>query len=141
METEDFLEETNIYVIQDALASILQNINLIKWHEVRARLVASKVFVLIVVATNYGFVANAAHDRHEHFYVAILATYLLLETRLQEGVKALGSNLRLTFAVQDAQKIEFVDPERQLRVLFHALVLPVLVFLVLEVDENVILHQ
>lgn len=141
METEDFLEETNIYVIQDALASILQNINLIKWHEVRARLVASKVFVLIVVATNYGFVANAAHDRHENFYVAILATYLLLETRLQEGVKALGSNLRLTFAVQDAQKIEFVDPERQLRVLFHALVLPVLVFLVLEVDENVILHQ
>ena len=104
-------------------------------------MVASKVFVLIVVATNYGFVANAAHDRHEHFYVAILATYLLLETRLQEGVKALGSNLRLTFAVQDAQKIEFVDPERQLRFLFHAIVLSVHVFLVLEVDENVILHQ
>ena len=141
METEDFLEETNIYVIQDALASTLHNINLIEWNEIRARLVASKILVLLVVARNYGFVANAAHDRHEHFYVAILATYLLLKTRLQEGVKALGSNLRLTFAVQDAQKIEFIDPECQLRVLFHALVLPVHVFLVLEVDENVILHQ
>ena len=104
-------------------------------------MVASKILVLLIVACNYGFVANAAHDRHEHFYVAILATYLLLETRLQEGVKALCSNFRLTFAVQDAQKIEFIDPEGQLRVLFHALVLPVHVFLVLEVDENVILHQ
>ena len=43
--------------------------------------------------------------------------------------------------VQDAQKIKFIDPKCQLRVLLHALVLPVHVFLVLEVDENIILHQ
>ena len=104
-------------------------------------MVTSKILALIIVACNYGFVANAAHDRHEHFYVTILAADLFFETWLQEGVKALCSNLRLTFAVQDAQKIEFIDPKCQLRVLFHALVFPVHVFLVLEVDENVILHQ
>ena len=92
MKAEDFLNEANIDVIEDALACIFQYLKPIHGNEVRASLVASKILVFLIVATYYSFVANAAHDRHKYFNVTILATDLLFESWLEEGVEAFGSN-------------------------------------------------
>ena len=53
----------------------------------------------------------------------------------------LGANVWLTFAVEQAKKIELIDPKYQFGVLLNALILPILVFIVLYVPENVILHE
>ena len=97
--------------------------------------------MLLIKAVYDGFVANAAHNRHENLEVAILATYLLLEAGLQECVEALSSDLGLALAVQDAKKVQFVDPKRELRILLNTLIVPMIVFIVFENPEDVILHQ
>ena len=53
----------------------------------------------------------------------------------------LSAYVRLTFAVEHSKKIELIDPKYQFGVLLDALILPILVFIVLNVPENVILHE
>ena len=141
LELEQLLSEADILILKNAPACVVERLQVVLWNQFWSRLVAPHTLMLLVKAIYNGFVANTAHNRHENLEVAILATYLLLKTGLQECVKALSSDLRFAFAVQDAKKVKFVDPKRELRVLLNTLIVPIIVFIVLEDPEDVILHQ
>ena len=59
--------------------------------------------MLLIESVDDGFEAYAAHHWHEGLDVAVLATDLLLEARLQERVEVLGACSRSTLAVKDAE--------------------------------------
>ena len=97
--------------------------------------------MLLVEAIDHGFVADAAHEGHEHLQVSVFVAYVFIEARLEEGVEALRSDLRLTLAVQDTEKVELIDSESQGFVLLETFLFAIVVRLVVENDEDVILHQ
>ena len=110
-------------------------------YEVRTGLVAALRLVLLVVTVYHGLVADAAHQWHEDLQVAVLTADLLFEPRLKEGIELFKPHLWLALAVKDAQEVELVNAEGQLRILLETFFLSEGVRLVLENDEDVVLHE
>ena len=97
--------------------------------------------MLCIVTVDDGLVADAAHERHKDFQVTICARNVIIKARLQERVEALSPHSRFTFAVQDAEEVELIDPEGELIILLEALLLSIVVLLVFEDHKDIILHQ
>ena len=139
---EDFFKKANNFVDEHAFAGIVKQLKfVISWYKVEPRFIASLSLVLLIVAVDNRLVADAAHQWNKNLKVAIFATYLLLESRLQERVKLFDTHFRLTFAVKDTKQAKFVNSEGQFWVLFETFLGSQMVFIVLNHDKDVVLHQ
>ena len=97
--------------------------------------------MFLIEAVDDGLVADSAHERHKDLKIPISTADLLFKSRLQERIEFLNPDVWLTLAVHDAEEVEFVHFESQLRILLKTFFLSVHVILVLEVNEDVVLHQ
>lgn len=101
-------------------------------------LIAAHLFVLSVETVDDGLVADAAHERHKNFEVAVSACDMVVKTRLKERIKALSTYRWLTFAIQQAKKIELVNAECELIIFLKTFFFSVVVLFVVENHEDVV---
>ena len=137
-----FLQEADIIVIKYILACFIQDVQLVVWrYNFRTSLIAPHGLMLLIERVDDGFEAYAAHHWHEGLNVAVLATDLLFEARLQESIEVFGTCTCIALAVQDAQQAQLINTESQFCIFFQTFILSEVVVFILEVHEYVVLHK
>ena len=137
-----FLQEADIIVIKYILACFIQDVQLVVWrYDFRASLIAPHRLMLLIESVDDSFEAYAAHHWHEGLNVAVLATDLFFEAWLQESVEVFGTCTCIALAVEDAQQAKLIDTECQLCIFFQTFILSEVVVFILEVHEDVVLHE
>ena len=136
------LQEADIIVIKYILACFIQDVQLVVWrYDFRASLIATHRLMLLIESVDDCLEAYAAHHWNEGLNVAVLATDLLFKAWLQESVEVFSTCSRIALAVEDAQQAELIDTESQLCIFFQTFILSEVVVFILEVHEDVVLHE